>query len=165
MKFLQPLNDKAYDVLKWIAFLVIPTISAAVVAISEIWGVSIDENVLGWLSGIAAVIGVIINLSTTTYYTIMVRMPPPTLPVKVHQALQQITLYWLPAVATSYYVLSLYVNVPYTVPVVQTLITIQVFLGLILGTYSSQTGELKDWVKAKLNDMASKFGRPSLPSK
>ena len=155
---MKPLNDKVYDIIKWIALLVIPTLLGAIVAIGEVWSVPIDGDIIAGLTGLSSAIGVLLSISSTMYYISgKVEVPVPTMPVKVYKALQDITLYWLPAFATAYYCISLFVNMPRVMPVVETAIIIQVFLGLILGIYSTQNGNLNDWVTKNLADILTRF--------
>lgn len=159
------LNDKTYDIIKWIALLVLPTLAGAIVAIGEVWSVPIEQDLIAGLTGLSAAIGVLLTVSSTIYYINgKADVPVPTMPVKVYKVLQEITLYWLPAVATAYYVLSLFFHMHKVMPVIETAVIIQVFLGLIMGTYSTQTGDLKDWVAKNLSELLSKvsgrLGRP-----
>lgn len=147
------LPNNVYDIIKWVALMLVPAISAGLVAVSEIWGFTIQPEILGTLNAIAAVLGVIINVSNMNYSKRFPHLlPEPSIPVHVHQALLKITLYWLPAIAACYYAASLFVKIPYPGEIVRTIITVQVFLGLILGTYSSQTADLKEFFKLKLEE-------------
>jgi ABC-type multidrug transport system permease subunit len=163
---LKPLNDKVYDVIKWIALLVIPTLIGAIVAIAEVWTVPINEDIIAGLTGLSAAIGMLLTVSSSLYY-ITGRggnVTIPSMPVQVYKTLQDITLYWLPAFATAYYVLGMFVRLYKVMPVVETAVIIQVFLGLILGIYSTQNGNLTDWVKGNLSDLLSKLvGLPGKP--
>lgn len=152
---LKPMNDRVYDAIKWIALLVIPSLAGVVAAISEIWSMAINPELISALTGMSAIIGAMLTLSSGLYYT-KADVPIPTIPLKVYKVLQDMTLYYLPAVATLYYVISLFMHVDYVMPVVETIIVIQVFLGLILGTYSTQTGDLRHWVQKNLNDIMVK---------
>lgn len=145
------LPNNVYDIIKWVALMLVPAISAGLVSVSEIWGFTIQPEVLGTLNAIAAVLGVIINVSNMNYSK-AVALPAPTVPVQVHQVLLKITLYWLPAIAACYYAASLFVAIPYPGQIVRTIITVQVFLGLILGTYSTQSANLRDYFKKKIEE-------------
>ena len=155
---MKPLNDKVYDVIKWIALLVLPTLAGAIVAIGEVWSVPIEQDLVAMLTGLSTAIGALLTISSAIYYTNgKVEIPIPTMPTKVYKILQEMTLYWLPAFATAYFVLSLFVHMHNVMPIIETSVIIQVFLGLILGTYSTQTGSLKGWVSIKLSEILSKF--------
>lgn len=159
---MKPLSDKAYDVIKWIALLVIPTLIGAIVAISEVWSVPVERDLIAGLTGLSAAVGVLLTISSSIYYvTGKIDLPIPTVPVKVYKALQNITLYWLPAFATAYYGISLFVHMRHVMEIIETAVILQVFLGLIMGTYSTQNGNLTDWVSKNLSDILSRFARPS----
>jgi hypothetical protein len=162
---MKPLNNRVYDIVKWIALLVLPTLAGAIIAIGEVWSVPVEQDLIVGLTSFSSAIGIILTISSTIYYISgKTDIPMPSIPVKVYKTIQDITLYWLPAFATSYYVLSQFVHMHNVMPTIETAIIIQVFLGLILGTYSTQTGDLKHWVGKKLLDILSKFrGLPSQP--
>jgi hypothetical protein len=155
---MKPLNDTAYDIIKWIALLVLPTLAGAIVAIGEVWSVPIEQDLIAGLTGLSAAIGILLTISSSIYYINgKANVPPPTMPVQVYKFLQEVTLYWLPAFATFYYVAGLFFRMPRVMPVIETAVIIQVFLGLIMGTYSTQTGDLKDWVAKNLSDLLSRI--------
>lgn len=156
------LSDKAYDIIKWIALLVLPTLAGAIVAIGEVWSVPIEQNLIAGLTGISAAIGAMLTISSSIYYVNgRTNVPVPTMPVKVYKVLQDVTLYWLPAFATAYYILSLVFHLDYVMQLVETAVIIQVFLGLIMGTYSNQTRDLKGWITKNLSDILARVSRPS----
>jgi hypothetical protein len=164
---MKPLSNTAYDIIKWLALLVLPTLAGAIVAIGEVWSVPVEQDLIAGLTALSAAIGIILTISSSIYYINgKTDVPPPSMPVKVYKFLQEVTLYWLPAFATAYYVLSLFVHMHKVMPVIETAIIIQVFLGLIMGTYSTQTGDLKDWVAKKLSDLLAeinnRLGKPQL---
>ncbi len=61
------LNNKTYDILKWIATYLLPCIGTLYFALSNIWGLPYGEQVVGTITAIDAFIGGIIGLSTKTY--------------------------------------------------------------------------------------------------
>lgn len=154
---MKPLNNRVYDVLKWFALLVLPTLAGALVAIGEIWSTPVDQDIIATINGLSTAVGTILTVSSMLYYS-KITVNIPSMPVKVYKVLQDMTLYWLPTFATIYYILSWFVHVHYVVPVVETAIVIQVFLGLILGTYSTQTGDLRYWFKKNLEEILAKAG-------
>ena len=61
------LSDKAYNVLKWIALLFMPSLATFIGVVGKVWGM---ENVDAWVTTINAVgifIGAIIGVSNTVY--------------------------------------------------------------------------------------------------
>lgn len=62
------LNNKVYDVLKWIVIIVLPAISTLYYALSEIWGIPYATQVVGTLSALEVFLGAILGISTVNYY-------------------------------------------------------------------------------------------------
>ena len=61
------LSDKAYNVLKWIALLFMPSLATFIGVVCKVWGM---ENVDAWVTTINSVgffIGAIIGVSNTVY--------------------------------------------------------------------------------------------------
>lgn len=61
------LNNKVYDILKWIAQLVLPAFGALYFALAGIWGFPYGEEVVGTVAALNAFLGIILGISTTTY--------------------------------------------------------------------------------------------------
>ena len=61
------LNDKVYNVLKWIALVVLPAIGTLYTALALIWGLPHVEEVVGTIVAIETFIGALIGISTATY--------------------------------------------------------------------------------------------------
>ena len=61
------LNDKVYDVLKWIALIVIPAVGALYFGLAQIWGFPYGEQIVGTLTLIDTFIGALIGISTSSY--------------------------------------------------------------------------------------------------
>lgn len=62
------LNDKVYDVLKWIAQYLFPALGTLYFAFSTIWGLPYGEQVVGTITAIDAFLGAILGISSATYY-------------------------------------------------------------------------------------------------
>lgn len=61
------MSNKIYDVLKWIAMVVLPAIGTAYAGLAVIWGFPYGEEILGTL-GIAEVfLGSILQISSAQY--------------------------------------------------------------------------------------------------
>lgn len=63
MKF----SNKLYDILKWIALILIPAVSALYFGLSQIWGFPYGEEIVGTLSVIDTFLGALIGISTMNY--------------------------------------------------------------------------------------------------
>jgi hypothetical protein len=63
MKF----SNKTYDLLKWIAQILLPAIGTLYFVISGIWGLPYGEQVVGTITAIDTFLGVILGISTAQY--------------------------------------------------------------------------------------------------
>lgn len=61
------LNNKTYDILKWISLYILPALATLYYAISEIWNIPFCEQVVGTISAIETFIGVAVGLSANEY--------------------------------------------------------------------------------------------------
>lgn len=61
------MNDKLYNILKWIAQLVLPAIGALYFALSTIWGLPYGEEIVGTITAVDAFLGAILGVSTASY--------------------------------------------------------------------------------------------------
>ena len=59
--------NKVYDVIKWIALVVLPAISTLYFALSSIWGWPYAEQVTGTIAAIETLIGAILGVSSFNY--------------------------------------------------------------------------------------------------
>lgn len=61
------LNNKVYDVLKWIAQYLLPALGTLYFALSTIWGLPYGEQVVGTITAIDAFLGAVLGISSITY--------------------------------------------------------------------------------------------------
>ena len=61
------LSNKVYDVLKWIAMYLLPSVGTLYFALSGIWGFPYGEQVVGTITAVDTFLGVILGISTATY--------------------------------------------------------------------------------------------------
>ena len=61
------LNNKVYDILKWIVIIVMPAIGTLYFALSEIWGLPYATQVVGTLTAVEVFLGAILGVSTVQY--------------------------------------------------------------------------------------------------
>lgn len=61
------LNNKIYDVLKWLVTLVLPAAATLYFALSQIWGLPYGEEVVGTITAVTAFLGVVIGVSSHNY--------------------------------------------------------------------------------------------------
>ena len=61
------LNNKTYDILKWVAQYLLPASGTLYFALTTIWGFPYGEQVVGTITAIDAFLGVILGISTAAY--------------------------------------------------------------------------------------------------
>lgn len=61
------MSNKVYDVLKWIAQIVLPAIATLYFALAQIWGFPYAEEIVGTITAIDAFLGVLLGISTAQY--------------------------------------------------------------------------------------------------
>lgn len=61
------MNDKVYDVLKFIAQIVLPALATLYFAIASIWGLPYAEQIVGTIAAVDAFLGALLGVSTYFY--------------------------------------------------------------------------------------------------
>lgn len=61
------MNNKTYDVLKWIAQYFLPALGTLYFALASIWGLPFGEEIVGTITAIDAFLGVLLGISTIQY--------------------------------------------------------------------------------------------------
>ena len=61
------MSNKVYDVLKWIALIVLPAIGALYFALAGIWGFPYGEEIVGTITAIDVFLGAILGISNVQY--------------------------------------------------------------------------------------------------
>ena len=61
------MNNKTYDVLKWIAQYLLPASGTLYFALSSIWGLPHGEQVVGTIAALTTFLGVILGVSSAQY--------------------------------------------------------------------------------------------------
>jgi hypothetical protein len=61
------MNDKMYDILKWIAMILLPAIGTLYFTLAGIWGLPYSEQVVGTVTAIDTFLGVILGISSSQY--------------------------------------------------------------------------------------------------
>lgn len=61
------MNNKIYDVLKWIAQYLLPALATLYFAIAQVWGLPYGEQIVGTITAIDTFLGVILGISTVQY--------------------------------------------------------------------------------------------------
>lgn len=61
------LENRTYDLLKWIAQILLPAIGTLYFALSKIWGFPFAAEVVGTITAIDAFLGALLGISTMQY--------------------------------------------------------------------------------------------------
>ena len=61
------MNNKVYDVLKWIAMVLLPALGTLYFGLAGIWGMPAAEQVVGTITVVDTFLGVILGISTAQY--------------------------------------------------------------------------------------------------
>lgn len=61
------LNNSVYNVLKYIAQIVLPALGALYFALSQIWGLPYGEEIVGTITALDCFLGAILGISTAVY--------------------------------------------------------------------------------------------------
>lgn len=61
------LSDKAYDILKWVALVLLPAFGALYFGLAGIWGFPYGEQIVGTITVLDTFLGVILGISTVQY--------------------------------------------------------------------------------------------------
>lgn len=62
------MSNKVYDILKWIALVVLPALATLYFALAGIWGFPYGEQVVGTITAIDTFLGALLGISTINYY-------------------------------------------------------------------------------------------------
>lgn len=61
------MSNKMYDILKYIAQIVLPALATLYFALSAIWGFPYGEQIVGTITAIDAFLGALLGISTVQY--------------------------------------------------------------------------------------------------
>lgn len=61
------LSNKAYDVLKWVAQLVLPAVGTLYAALAGLWGFPYGDEVVGTILAVDTFLGAVLGISTAKY--------------------------------------------------------------------------------------------------
>lgn len=61
------MSNKVYDVLKWIAMVVLPAIATLYATLSGIWGFPYGEQIVGTIAAVETCIGALLQISNVQY--------------------------------------------------------------------------------------------------
>lgn len=61
------MSNKLYDILKYVAQIVLPALATLYFALSKIWGLPYGEEIVGTISAIDVFLGALLGISTKMY--------------------------------------------------------------------------------------------------
>lgn len=61
------MSNKTYDILKYIAQIVLPAIATLYFAVAQIWGLPYGEQIVGTITAVDAFLGALLGISTAKY--------------------------------------------------------------------------------------------------
>lgn len=61
------MNDKLYDIMKWVAMIVIPALTTAYVGLAAIWAFPYAEEIAKTSAVICTLLGALLGISTAQY--------------------------------------------------------------------------------------------------
>lgn len=62
------LDNKTYDVLKWVAQILLPASATLYVAVAGIWGFPYAKEIAGTISAVDLFLGALLGISSMNYY-------------------------------------------------------------------------------------------------
>jgi hypothetical protein len=147
------LNNKIYDILKYIAQFVLPAVATLYFGLAKIWNLPYPEQIVGTIMAFDVFLGAILGISVIQYNKKMNQVGTYIQPVmpEVTNSKSLLTMsnktynifYWiaqivLPALGTLYFVLASLWVLPYSEQVVGTIALLTAFLGIFLGVNTIQ---------------------------
>lgn len=61
------MSNKIYDVLKFIATIVLPAVGTLYFALASIWGLPYGEQIVGTITAVDAFLGAVLQVSSSSY--------------------------------------------------------------------------------------------------
>ncbi|MBR3416976.1 MAG: phage holin [Clostridia bacterium] len=60
-------SNRIYDILKWIALVVLPAVGTLYFSLAQIWGFPYGEEIVGTITAIDLFLGALLGISTAQY--------------------------------------------------------------------------------------------------
>lgn len=61
------LNDKVYDILKWVVIIVLPALATLYAALASVWGWPYSQEVVTTITAVDTFLGAVLCISTVQY--------------------------------------------------------------------------------------------------
>lgn len=143
------LSNKVFDILKWIAMLVLPSLATFYFAVSAIWGLPYQKEIVGSLVAINVWLSALLAVSNAQWQAIKINSlryaatgedaavefshPPFGITADSYNVLKWVTLAFLPASGALYFTLAILWGFPFGEQIVGTIVALTAFMGLLLG--------------------------------
>lgn len=62
------MSNKTYDILKWVAQILLPALGALYFGLAKIWGFPYGTEIVGTIALIDTFLGALLGISSTAYY-------------------------------------------------------------------------------------------------
>lgn len=62
------MSNKTYDILKYIAQIVLPALGTLYFALAKLWGLPFAEEIVGTLAAVDTFMGALLKISSNAYY-------------------------------------------------------------------------------------------------
>lgn len=147
-------SNKTYDVLKWVALVLLPALATFYLALAQSWTLPYPTEVAATIAAIDVFLATLLGVSTSNYkiraavlnfnltkeYSAVevADTSPWVLSKEWYDALTWVAQILLPAVAALYLALTGTWGLPYADQVVATIMAVDTLLGMLLGFSTSQ---------------------------
>lgn len=138
------LSNKWFDILKWVALILLPAMAILYGALAPLWGFPFVKEVVGTISAIDVFLGVLLGISSAQYKKEFGVLPRKETDVSwmlwdgTYDKLMWVAQVFLPGLSAFYFALALIWNLPEPEKVVATIMAIDTCLGMLLGLSSAQ---------------------------
>ena len=151
------LGNKLFDILKWIAMFVLPGLATFYFAVSAIWGLPYQKEIVGTLVAVNVWLSALLAVSNAQWQAIKINSlkfaagedamveycqlkSPFGITASSYNVLKWVTLAFLPASGALYFTLSILWGFPFGEQIVGTIVALTAFMGLLLGVSKTRYG-------------------------
>lgn len=142
------LSNKWYDILKWVAQLVLPAGATFYYGLSSIWGFPYQTEIVGSIIAVNVWLSALLVVSNAQYQgmkepTIKIPGAPFGMDARAYQSMKWVTLAFLPASGALYFTLAGLWGFPYGEQVAATIAAVTTFAGVVLGVSKVRADKLQ----------------------
>ncbi len=144
------LSNKLYDILKWVALVVLPALATFYLALANSWGLPYPTEVAATIAAVDVFLAALLGVSTSNYkirvaelgFNLTHTFGTPDagwyFPKVAYDVLTWVAQIFLPALAALYFALANVWGLPYSASIVATIMALDTFLGMLLGFSTAQ---------------------------